>query len=197
LARSGREVAGLPAGDIPSPDRLEAGDAGSSAWRDMHGRRVTGGAWETLADWPDRRNSELRRLEKAASIKLQQSPRLSQHDCVGSLDCLLEDGTKPAAERLGHKTGRLDLIAAAGAQSTAATVPGKSASNLVVLHEVVWLDDAIGLPPRPGSRAEAGASKTSEHRLRASGAAEAVETTKLDMIEQDDLSRMQLHGRGG
>jgi hypothetical protein len=44
LERSGREEAGLPAGDIPSPDRLEDGDAGSSAWRDMQGRPVTGGA---------------------------------------------------------------------------------------------------------------------------------------------------------
>jgi hypothetical protein len=40
----------------------------------------------------------------------------------------------------------------------AAAVPGKCVSDLIVLHEVVWLDDAIGPPPRPGSRAEAGAS---------------------------------------
>jgi hypothetical protein len=38
LERSVREEARLRAGEILSPDRLERGDAGSSALRDMQGR---------------------------------------------------------------------------------------------------------------------------------------------------------------
>jgi len=37
LQRSGREEAGVPAGEILPADRLDGGGAGSSAWRDMQG----------------------------------------------------------------------------------------------------------------------------------------------------------------